>query len=259
MDKQNQNNSEKEKTSVSFQYVKHIEDILRQVQETQWTNIDHAAKVIASAIVENHSVFVFGASHASIIAQELFYRTGGLAVINAILPSEFMLNIRPITQTSAMERLDGYPKVILDHAPIQKNDVLILHSVSGRNPAAIEMAMEANAKGIQTIALTNMEYTKEVTSRHKSGKKLFEVCSIVIDNCGDFEDSSMLLDGLNQKIAPTSSVIGCTIANMLEIRIVEYLLDSGIEPPIFHSANVDGGEAFNTMLFEKYKNQIHYM
>lgn len=86
-----------------------------------------------------------------------------------------------------------------------------------------------------------------------------EVCDIVIDNCGDFEDSSMLLEGMNQKIAPTSSVVGCTIVNMLVVRIVEYLLEMGIEPPVFHSANVDGGEEFNEMLFEKYKDQIHYM
>ena len=104
-----------------------------------------------------------------------------------------------------------------------------------------------------------MEYTNGVTSRHKSGKKLFEVCDIVIDNCGDFEDSSILLPDMNQKIAPTSSAVGCTIVNMLVVRTVEYLLEMGIEPPIFHSANVDGGEEFNKTLFEKYKEQIHYM
>ena len=104
-----------------------------------------------------------------------------------------------------------------------------------------------------------MEYTSQVSSRHKSGKKLYEVCDIVIDNCGDFEDSSMLLPGMNQKIGPTSSVVGCTIVNMIVIRTVEHLQEMGIEPPIFHSANVDGGEEFNNVLFEKYKDQIHYM
>lgn len=72
----------------------------------------------------------------------------------------------------------------------------------------IEMAIEARKMGVSTIAITNMEYTSQVSSRHKSGKKLYEVCDIVIDNCGDFEDSSMLLPGMNQKIGPTSSVVG---------------------------------------------------
>lgn len=113
--------------------------------------------------------------------------------------------------------------------------------------------------GVSTIAIPIWEYTSQVSSRHKSGKKLYEVCDIVIDNCGDFEDSSMLLPGMNQKIGPTSSAVGCTIVNMIVIRTVEHLQEMGIEPPIFHSANVDGGEEFNNVLFEKYKDQIHYM
>ena len=80
---------------------------------------------------------------------------------------------------------------------------------------------------------------------------------MVIDNCGDFEDSSMLLPGMKQKIAPTSSVVGCAIVNMLEIRTVEYLLEMGVEPPVFHSANVDGGDEFNRTLFEKYSDPLY--
>ena len=170
-----------------------------------------------------------------------------------------MLNTRPVTQTSAMERLEGYPTVILNNSDVKKGDMLLLHSVSGRNTAAIEMAIKASEMGVSTTAITNMEYSTQVTSRHSSGKKLYEVCDVVIDNCGDFEDSSMLLPGMKQKIAPTSSVVGCAIVNMLEIRTVEYLLEMGVEPPVFHSANVDGGDEFNRTLFEKYKDQIHYM
>lgn len=46
---------------------------------------------------------------------------------------------------------------------------------------------------------------------------------------------------------------------MMVVRTVELLLEMGIEPPVFHSANVDGGEVFNQALLEKYKDQIHYM
>jgi len=245
--------------SYSFKYMEHIEEIFNRIKETQMTAIDEAAKKIAEAIAGGHAVYIFGASHAGILAQEMFYRTGGLAVINPILPAEFMLNTRPVDQTSAMEKLEGYPTVVLNHTAIQEGDVLILHSVSGRNTAAIEMGIEAGKKGVYTIAITNMTYTNGVTSRHSSGKKLFEVCDMYIDNCGDFEDSSMLLPGMEQKIAPTSSVIGCGIVNMLEICIVEHLLAMDVVPPVFHSANVDGGMEFNQVLFEKYGEQIHYM
>lgn len=245
--------------SYSFKYLEHIGEIFERIRDTQWPAIDLASKKLAKAIAEGHAIYVFGASHAGILAQEMFYRTGGLAVVNPILPAELMLNTRPVDHTSAMEKLEGYPAVILNHTAISEGDVLILHSVSGRNTAAIEMGMEARKKGIYTIAITNMTYTNGVTSRHSSGKKLYEVCDMYIDNCGDFEDSSMLLPGMEQKVAPTSSVIGCGIVNMLEIRIVEYLLEMNVVPPVFHSANVDGGAEFNQVLFEAYKGQIHYM
>lgn len=245
--------------SKCFDYLNHLKELLEKIRMTQWEAIDSCARKMAEAIAGGNSVYAFGASHAGIIAQEMFYRTGGLAVLNAILPSEFMLNTRPVTQTSAMERLEGYPSVILRNSELKAGDVLLLHSVSGRNPAAIEMAVEASKMGVLTVALTNMEYTTQVTSRHSSGKKLCDVCDIVIDNCGDFEDSSLLLPGMKQKVAPTSSVTGCAIVNMIVARIVEYLLEMGVEPPVFHSANVDGGDEYNKVLFEKYKDQIHYM
>lgn len=245
--------------SCSFQYLEHIGEIFDQVRKTQWPFIDQAARTIAGAIAKGRTVYIFGASHAGILAQEMFYRTGGLAVINPILPAEFMLNQRPVDRTSAMEKLEGYPAVILNHTPIEKGDVLILHSVSGRNAAAVEMGLEAGKKGVYTIAVTNMAYTRRVASRHSSGKRLYEVCQMYIDNCGDFGDSSVSVPGMDQKLAPTSSVIGCGIVNMLEIRIVEYLLEMAVDPPVFCSANVDGGDTFNQMLFEKYKAQIHYM
>ena len=98
-----------------------------------------------------------------------------------------------------------------------------------------------------------------MTARHPTGKNLYLHADIVIDNCGDFEDSSTLLPGMEQKIAPTSTVIGASIVNAVVISVVENLLARGIEPPVFHSANVDGGDAFNEKLLERYKDRIFYM
>ena len=75
--------------SYSFKYMEHIEEIFNRIKETQMTAIDEAAKKIAEAIAGGHAVYIFGASHAGILAQEMFYRTGGLAVINPILPAEY--------------------------------------------------------------------------------------------------------------------------------------------------------------------------
>lgn len=239
-------------------YFQHVKEIMDKVYETQKENIDRASELFAAAIEKGNSIFVFGASHAGILAEELFYRTGGLALINPIFNPTLMLNTRPVTLTSQMERLNGFGKEILKAVPIKKDDVLLIHSVSGRNSVSVEMAIEAKKLGAQVIVMTNMTYSKQVTSRHASGKLLYEVGDVVIDNCGDFEDSSTLVEGMEQKVAPTSTAVGAVIVNSIVIGVVEKLQERGITPPVFHSANVDGGDEFNKSLFEEYKDRIFY-
>ncbi|MFX3617399.1 MAG: sugar isomerase domain-containing protein [Sporolactobacillus sp.] len=240
-------------------YFEHIRKIADTVRETQLPTIRSAADIFSQTIEQGKTIYTFGASHAGIITEELFYRTGGLALINPILVSPLMLNTRPVTQTSKMERLIGFGETIFQSIPAEEGDALLIHSVSGRNPVAVEMAFAAHDAGLKTIALTNLTYSEKVSSRHPSGKRLFEVCDVVIDNCGDFEDSSMQLKGMEQKIAPTSTAIGSLIANSIVLQTVENLLGEGIQPPVFHSSNVDGGDAFNAKIFEEYKDRIHYL
>ena len=245
--------------SQSLQYVQHIKNIMDRVVDTQYKQIDEASNIIVEAIKNKKCIYVFGASHAGIIAQEVFYRTGGLVPINPILPASLMLNVRPVTHTSAMERLEGYGSEVLKTTQIGAGDVLLIHSVSGRNAVAIDMALDARQKGVYVIALTNISYSSQVTARHSSGKRLYECADLVIDNCGDFEDSCMAIEHFDQKVAPSSTVIGAMIVNMMVVQITEKLIALGIKPPIYHSANVDGGDAFNKQMFEKYKDQIHYL
>ncbi len=239
-------------------YFNHVHEITDKVYETQKDNIYKASEMFATAIEKGNSIFVFGASHAGILAEELFYRTGGLALINPIFNPTLMLNTRPVTLTSQMERLNGFGSEILKETPIKKGDVLLIHSVSGRNSVSIEMAIEARKLGAKVIVITNLTYSKKVTSRHSSGKMLYDVGDLVIDNCGDFEDSSILVEGMEQKVAPTSTSVGAVIVNSIVIGVVEKLLERGVTPPVFHSANVDGGDEFNKTLFEKYKDRIFY-
>ncbi|SFG75154.1 SIS domain-containing protein [Sporolactobacillus nakayamae] len=246
-------------SDVTTLYFEHVKQMADKVLNTQKEQILATAHVFSETIKDGKTIYAFGASHAGIITEELFYRTGGLALINPVLTPSLMLNTKPVTLTSKMERLSGFGETVFSSLPATQGDTLLIHSVSGRNPVAIEMALAAHEKGVKTIALTNLIYSKQVTSRHTSGKRLFEVCDIVIDNCGDFEDSSMQLDGLEQKVAPTSTAIGSLIANAIVLETVENLLKDGITPPVFHSSNVDGGDAFNAKIFQEYTERIHYM
>lgn len=240
-------------------YINIVTDCIQKAYSTQEETVMAVAKLMAKTIEAKKNVFVFGCSHAGILAEEVFYRTGGLAVINPIFFPGFMLNTRPITMTSSLERIPEVGQTIIKQNHVQEGDLLILHSVSGRNSVPVEMTIEAKKAGINTVCITNLDYSSQVTSRHPSGKRLFEVCDYVLDNCGEKGDAAVSLEGLPEKIGPTSTAVGTALLNAIVIEAVEQMIADGIVPPVFMSANIDGGDAHNAKIFEEYKDNIFYM
>lgn len=240
-------------------YISVVNETIARAWNSQQEKIAAAAEQIAEAIKRKNNVFIFGCSHAGILSEEVFYRTGGLAVINPIFFPGFMLNTKPVTMTSRLERIPGIGRMLLLENHLRKGDVLLIHSVSGRNTVPVEMAIEASKTGIYVIALTNMEYSSGAASRHPSGKKLYEVSDLVLDNCGVPGDAAIRLEGLEEAVGPTSTAVGAALMNGLIIEVVEKLINDKIVPPVFLSANLDGGDEHNRKIFKEYKDNIFYM
>lgn len=119
--------------------------------------------------------------------------------------------------------------------------------------------MAAKEAGATVIAITNLSYSRSVTSRHPSGKRLCDLADIVLDNHGEIGDAAVTIEGMDQKVSPTSTVAGAVMLNAIVAALVQKLVDSGMErPPIFYSANLDGGDELNRTLYEEYKDSIHY-
>jgi len=244
---------------INFAYLDEIKNLLHIIEREENDSMEKAVMMLADGIMDKKSIFVFGASHAGILSEEMYYRAGGLVLINPIFGREMMLDTSPITQTSRMERLEGYGETLMKKVPIGAGDILIVHSVSGRNCVSIEVAMEAKKRGAKVIALTNVAYSKSVTSRHSSGKRLFEVCDLVLDNHGEPGDACVSIEGLEQKVSPTSTVIGAAMLNSIVAAAVQELVERGMKnPPIFYSANQDGGDELNQKIYSAYKDRIHY-
>ena len=161
-----------------YAYPKAILAMLEETFAAEGESIEKTVAALCAAITEKRAIYIFGASHAGILAEEMYYRAGGLMLINPIFGSEIMLNRAPVTVTSRMEQLEGYGAVLAEGVDFHAGDVLIVHSVSGRNAVAIDLVLAARAKGVQIIALTNLRYSQSVTSRHSSGKRLFELADI---------------------------------------------------------------------------------
>lgn len=241
------------------QYFKAAMEALEKVAAEQAEAIGRAADLIVKAVGDGNALYAFGASHSFLLAEELVYRTGGLMLVNPIYPHGMNLLVRPVTLTSRLERLEGLGAELLRQAPVKPGDVLILASTSGRNAVAVDMAHEARACGLTVIGVTSIAYTSGVTSRHSSGKKLVDLCDVVLDNGAPLGDAAVVMEGLRQPVGPLSTVTGCAVVNALICEVVARLVGQGVEPPVFMSANLDGGDAYNTRLLEENRYRIHYL
>jgi len=240
-------------------YFEQAVEVLKQVAAAQQDVIAAAAGMLVDAIVSDHSIFSFGASHSFMLTEELVYRTGGLMLVNPIYPHGMNLSVRPMTQTSKLERVPGLGTELLAGSPAAEGDVLILTSTSGRNAVVIDMALAAQEKGLHTIGITSLAYTREVTSRHSSGKKMADLCELVIDNGAPHGDAAVAVAGFPQKVGPLSSLTGVAIANAIVVETVARLVARGITPPVFMSANLDTGDDHNARLLAANRHRIHYM
>lgn len=239
-------------------YFDQIQQKLGQLADAQAV-IDCAAQAMAHTVLTGRNLFVFGASHAGILAEEMSYRAGGLAIVNPLFSPALMLNVRPLTLTSAVENVEGLGKVMVESSPLAAGDTLIIHSVSGRNAITLDVALAARARGATVIAITSLDTAKRVTSRHSSGKLLADVADITIDNQCEYGDASVSLPGLAQKAAPLSTIMGATIANSLVLRLCELMQEGGEQPPILASANIDGNQQINRDIMEAYRSRIYYL
>lgn len=240
-------------------YLENLNEVLAAVRSTQTENLEKGARLLCQAAMNDRSIFAFGCSHAGLLALEMYYRSGGMATINPIRAPGLCLDVDPATMTSEMERLPGYGRLIIDNQPIHEGDVVIIHSVSGRNLVPVDAALRCRELGATVIALTNLSYSSASVSRHPSGLRLFETADLVLDNCGCPGDGSLTLEGLEERVGPTSTAVGAAMLNAMMCRAVELIVEAGGVPPVFMSANIDGGDAHNREMLKRYQNHIFYM
>jgi uncharacterized phosphosugar-binding protein len=228
------------------EYYAKVTEVLARIDETQMTQIQEAAGMVAESIAQDHILYLLGGGHSLMVAAEAYHRAGGLAPVDIIHDKSF----------GRAERCQGYAKQLLDWYNPAPGSVVIIITNSGRNALGIETALECKERGVKTIAVTSLDHSSAADSRHPSGKRVFEIADIVIDNCGILGDAILDVEGVMGKICPTSTIAGALIVDMIMAQTVQNLVDRGMTPPVFISANVDGGDEHNKKVFAKYQKYI---
>ena len=230
---------------------------LERVFTTQRPAIERAAASLGEALVNDHWLYAFGTGHSHLLAEEIFYRAGGLAHAVPILDDLLMLHKEAIDATY-LERREGYAVRLLEHYPVAKGDLLIVASNSGRNAVPIELAMLARERGLTVVVVTSLAHTRAWPSRHSSAKRLAEVGDLVIDNCGVHGDACLQLPGMPAAVGPTSSITGAFIVNAIIVQGIENALLRGVVPEVYISSNSNGDD-HNHKLLQKYRNRIRHL
>ncbi|MGL5540559.1 MAG: SIS domain-containing protein, partial [Erysipelotrichaceae bacterium] len=195
-------------------------------------------------------IYTFGTGHSHMLGQEIYARAGGYAAITPICEVELTTLTHPFKST-LIERTTQYLEVIKGLYPLHEHDVVIVASNSGRNPLIVEFCLWAKACGASIIAITSMQHSQSIASRHESGKRLFEVADVVLDNRANPGDASIEHTPLIQT-GPTSTQMGCFLSHALISTVVEKMVQSEGDAPVFRSSNLDGSDAYNQTLFDRY-------
>jgi uncharacterized phosphosugar-binding protein len=224
------------------EYCNRITAMLKELVSTQRDRLEMAQTWIAEVLAQSGLVYVTGSGHSHMIAEEVFFRAGGAAPVQAILDPALMLH-QGAHRSTVLERLEGYAQVVLQDYPIGPKDILLIASNSGRNAFPIEAALFAREKGAKTIAITSSDYAAHVTSRHKSGRMLHEVTDIVINNHAPYGDACLAIPNTDKRMGSTSTISGAFIVNVLMAEAVANLARRGIDVDVYRSANAGGGDA----------------
>jgi uncharacterized phosphosugar-binding protein len=234
-------------TTAGQRYLAEASRLVERLAGDEWASLSAAAALVAESLARGGTVHAFGTGHSHMLAEELFYRAGGLVRVKPILFEGLMLHAGAELSTS-LERLSGVAAALLEQHPIAPGDVLIVASNSGGNAVVREMAGLARARGIPVIAIVSRAHASSGSARAAGATNLQDVADVVIDNGGAPGDAAVAIDGFAQRVGPTSTVVGAAALNAIVAEAAERLVGQGIEPDVFLSSNVEGGDDVNARL-----------
>ena len=247
-------------SSMLKQYNTIIKDLLDVIIEEEEENILKAAELLSDKSVQGKLINIFGAGgHSAIAAMEIFWRAGGLANVNAMFPAG--TNI--ITANPTMAKITGAAPFILNFYEVKKDDVLILVNFYGLNPVGVDVAIEAQKRGVKLITVNAHKFAKQVPAdfkwRHPSKKNINDFADIAVDNHVPYPDAVLDVKGVDEKIAPTATTLTCFVLNCVMAETIRLIVKKGGRPEIWRSNNIPGCDEHNQPFMDKYRHKIYHL
>lgn len=242
------------------QYFGNMKRVLEKIEETQLDGIEQSAARIADSLENGGIWHLLDTGH--MLMHEAVGRTGGMMAVRPVKvtlevdnPTRYREEDLSKKKRVFMDEIAGLPAFIVGKSKMMPGDVLMIGSVSGINVLPVEMAIYAREMGITVIAITSVEYSNYLTPMHPGGKRLFEVCDLVLDNCSGIGDTVVQVEELGQGMCPSSGIAASYLMWAVQSRVVELLLDRGKKPSVYMSNHMPGAGKHNSEAWSNYEKK----
>jgi uncharacterized phosphosugar-binding protein len=231
-----------------FDYVHAAQATIERIEATQVEALERAAVLCAGCIEKGGLVHLFGSGHSRMAIEEIFPRYGSYPGWHPIVELSLTYHTDVVgsngqRQAMFLERLEGFGDVILRNFSFGPDDVMMVFSTSGTNGVVLDVALGAKRLGMPVIAVTSVRHSRATTAGHSSGKRLFEVADITLDNCAPPGDSAVQIPGLDAPVGPLSTIGNTVLVNALKCQVAQFLTERGQPPLVLASAHILGKEA----------------
>jgi len=221
--------------------------LLERLTEREGERIAKAAAWCADAIAAGGLVHLFGTGHSRVAVEEMFPRYGSFPGFHPIVELSMTFHTQIVgangqRQAMFIERTEGLAEAILSNFSFRGSDVMMVFSVSGVTAVPIEMAEGARARGMRVIAVTSVEHSRASAPAHHGGQRLSDTADLVIDLGTPVGDALVQLDGLEEPVGPSSTVVAVAVVNEIKVQTAELLVERGAMPPVITAAAVAGPE-----------------
>lgn len=243
-------------TTALDQYFQAVRELQARMAENQRDILIEVAERMAETTRRDQRILLFGTGHSHLLAEEGFYRAGGLANVVPMLIEHLMLHHLP-SLGSRLERTPGLVEMILERYAPEPEEMLFVFSNSGVNRLPVEMALRARERKIFVVGVSSFAYARQA-SLSDLGLRLDQAVDVALDNGGFPGDALLDLENFPWRVAPSSTILGAFLWNGLVSETARLLVESGITPPIFVSLNVPGAAEHNEALLKKWRpRNIH--
>lgn len=239
------------------QYADYIVQAIRSIQENQRQAISHAAQLVCNTLQQDGLIYVFGCGHSHILAEETFYRAGGLGNVAPIFYEPLMLH-EGAAESSRLEKEPGLASKVLAGYRFTERDVFFCISTSGINAVPVEIVQAVHDWGIPTVAICSGAYLQDA-SRAPSGKHLWEVADLWLDNLAPHGDATLQPKGSPVPTTPLSTITGVFLLNGILAEGTELALAKGATVPAYSSGNIPGGTERNRALIAQFQPRIRHL